>query len=143
VLEARAALDEVVARGGPVDERTLRDALRHMRWRHLVPSFDPPTVDLADLAPEGARLVCSMSRSEPAECVAALYVEGLVAEFDQGAAFVSWPDLAMYTRVPVVDAAFHLHTREGKALSMSASDLRDLGALIDLAYGRSPMGAPA
>lgn len=133
----QAALDEVVARGGSVDEAMVRDALRHMWWDVLVPSRDPLESDLEAVVPPTARAICSI-RLDEAE-VAGLFAEGLAARFDGGRAFVRWDEIRSYTRVPVPGAAFHLRTRDGRDHAMSDPRLRDVGALLDLAHGRKPI----
>ncbi|MCA9494338.1 MAG: hypothetical protein KC621_30640, partial [Myxococcales bacterium] len=130
-------LDEVIARGGAVDEALVRDALRHMCWDVLMPSRDPLESDLERAVPPGSRMLCSIRLDE--DEVAGLYAEGLAARFDDGAAFVAWDDILSYTRVPVPGAAFHLRTRDGRDHAMSDPRLRDVGALLDLAHGRKPI----
>jgi hypothetical protein len=135
----RGVLREIVAEGGPVDPATVREALRNMWWDVLLPSRDPLESDLDRVVPSQARLLCSIRLEE--EEVAGLYVEGLVARWDRGAAFVGWDQIATYTRIPVPGASFHLRTRDGVDHAMTDPKLRDVGALLDLVHGRQPLPA--
>jgi hypothetical protein len=133
----QSVLDEVVARGGAVDEQMVRDALRHMWWDVLVPSRDPLESDLDAVVPPDARQICSIRLGDSE--IAGLFAEGLAGRFDAGSAFVRWDDIGTYTRVPVPGAAFHLRTRDGRDHAMADPRLRDVGALLDLAHGRKPI----
>lgn len=133
---ARQVLEEVVATGGPVSERHLREALRNMWWDVLLPRHDALQGPLSTVVPQRSSALCSVLLGE--EEVAGLYLEGLAARFDSGADFVSWESIRHYTRVPVPGAAFHIRTTDGRALTIAPPQLRDLGALVDLVYGRRP-----
>ncbi len=132
---ASTVVRELVATGGAVSEDQVRASLRHMIWDVLVPSHDGLTSALAGVVPAGVQVVCSIALD--GDEVAALYVEGLAGYFDSGPVFVPWADIATYTRVPVPGAAFHLVTVADRDLSMSDPRLRDVGALLDLIYGRT------
>jgi len=129
------AIDEIVATT-PARPGALASALRGMFWDALVPDRDELTSDLAAVVPDGASPVCRVLLRDDTE-VAGLFQEGLVMRFDAGPAFVRWSDVERYTRVPVPGAAFHLGTAQG---SHAASDarLKDVGALLDVIYGRVP-----
>jgi hypothetical protein len=133
----QAALDEIVARGGPVPEKQVRAALRNMFWDVLLPSRDDLASTLAGVVPTGLAPVCSIHLG--ADEVAGLFVEGLAGRFDEGPAFLRWSEIVAYTRVPVPGAAFHLRAADGRTLAMSDPRLRDVGALLDFIYGRAPV----
>ena len=118
----------------------LTDALRHMFWDTLVPDRDELESDLASVVPEGAGAVCRVLLHDDSE-VAGIFTQGLAARFDHGPAFVRWDEIERYTRVPVPGAAFHLLTAKGNH-SMSDPRLRDVGALLDVIYGRVPVNRP-
>lgn len=134
----RRVVDEVVARAGQISGDRVRDALRHMLWRRLVPSRDPLEGALAEVVPDGVEAVCSLHLD--GDEVAGLFVEGLVARFrtDDGEpvpTFVRFDQVATWTRVPVPGAAFHLRTRDGTSYSVRDHRLMELGALLDFIVG--------
>jgi hypothetical protein len=108
-----------------------------MFWDVLVPSRDDLESALAGVVPTGLEAVCSIRLD--AEEVAGLYVEGIAARFDEGPAFVRWAEIVAYTRVPVSGAAFHLRMVDGRTFAMADPRLRDVGALLDFIYGRTPV----
>ena len=64
----------------------------------------------------------------------ALYMNGLLARFDDGPAFVAFDQITTYTRVPVPGAGFHLRTVTAEHHSISDHRMRDLGALLDYLF---------
>lgn len=135
--DVERALDEVLATGRAVSEERVRDALRHMRWEALLPSRDPAGPELSAVVPEGATPLCTASVG--GEEVMALFAEGLALRCDDGTAFVRWEEIARYTRIPVVGAAFHLQTTDGRELSIRDPRLGDAGALVDQVFERPPV----
>jgi len=133
------AVDEIVARV-EAEPGAVTDALRNMFWDTLLPDRDELSSDLAEVVPDGVDPVCRVLLHDETE-VAGIFAEGLAARFDDGPAFVRWDAIERYTRVPVPGAAFHLHTSE-EDHSMSDPRLRDVGALLDVVYGRRPVHAP-
>jgi len=133
-------VNEIVARGGEISRDRVAQSLRNMLWRELIPQRDDLGEALAGLAPSDTDPVCVITLDD--EEVAGLFYEGLAAHFDDGPAWIAFDDVDSYTRVPVPGAAFHLHTRDGRHLSMSNPRLRDLGALFDFIYGRTSPEPP-
>ena len=110
------------------------DALRNMLWRQLVPERgDPESAELSAAAPD-SEAVCIMTLDGVEK--AALYEDGLLAVFASGAAFVSFADIAAYTRVPVPGAGFHLHTQDGTHYELSDARMGELGGVLDFLYAR-------
>jgi len=131
----RAAIDEIVARGGDITRERVAESLRNMLWRELVPTRDDLGPDFTAVCPEDLTPVCVLTLDD--RQVGALFFEGLVAHFDQGPTWIAFENMASYTRVPVHGAAFHLHTLDGHHLSISKPRMRDLGALCDFICGRT------
>lgn len=129
-----ATIAEVVAPAGAVPAATFARSLQNMLWRHLVPTRDDLEGELAAFVPADATLVCTLELGDAP--IGGLFVEGLLARFDGGPAFLRWAEIATYTRVPVPGAGFHLRTVDGRHLACSESKLRDLGGLLDFLYGR-------
>ncbi len=128
------AIGEIVARGGAVSADRVLDALRNMLWRQLVPERgDPESAELSAAAPD-SEAVCIMTLDGVEK--AALYEDGLLAVFASGAAFVSFADIAAYTRVPVPGAGFHLHTQDGTHYELSDARMGELGGVLDFLYAR-------
>lgn len=138
-LDERApqrAVDEVVATGGSLPEERVLASLRNMLWERLEPSRDEPAGPLREVVPKSAEHVATMSMGD--EEIAALYLDGLAAMFEEGPRFVYFADIRTYTRVPVPGASFHVHT-DAAHLKMSDPRMRDLGELLDYLYGRDPI----
>ncbi len=132
------AVDEIVAKGGVISRERVALSLRNMLWRDLVPRRDDLGPELAAIAPTETDPVCVISLDD--DEVAGLFFTGLAAHFDDGPAWVVFDQITSYTRVPVPGAAFHIHTADGRHLSMSNPRLRDLGSLFDFIYGRVTVG---
>ena len=132
------AIDEVFARGCPASPEQVRRALAGMSWGALAPVDGPLLGEIAAVARqggvEGALGVLELDHHQ----MAAVFADGLAVRFDDGPAFVRWTDVERYTRVPVAGAAFHLRTRDGRDHAVSDPRLRDVGALVDLVFGRQP-----
>lgn len=129
------AIDEVVATGGAVPVERVMDALRNMLWRQLVPERgDPESPELSAAAPVGAEAVCIMTLEGVEK--AALYEDGMLVEFADGAAFVRFSDIATYTRVPVPGAGFHVHMLDGTHHELGDVRMAELGGLLDYLYAR-------
>ena len=89
--------------------------------------------ELGAVVPGDAEHVATMLYGD--DEVAALYLDGFAAFFEDGARFVRFADIATYTRVPVPGASFHVHT-EKEHLKIADGGLRELGQLLDFLYGR-------
>lgn len=127
------AVAEVVATGGALPEERVMASLRNMLWRQLEPTRDEPSGELGAVVPGDAEHVATMLFGE--DEVAALYLDGFVAWFEDGARFLRFQDIVTYTRVPVPGASFHVHT-EKEHLKIADGGLRELGQLLDFLYGR-------
>ncbi len=127
------AVREVVAHGGAVSAERLRSSLRNMLWRRARPTADPPSGPVAAAAPSCTTPIATVLLD--GEAVAAVYLEGLAAQFESGVHFVPWDAIRTYTRVPVPGASFHLKT-DDLHLKMSEPRMRDIGALLDYVFGR-------
>ena len=127
------AIDEIVATGGAVKPARVLDALRNMLWRVVRPRRgDPERPELVAAAPAGAEAVCTLEVEGTEH--AALYTDGLLALFADGARFVTFAQIAKYTRVPVPGAGFHLHEADGTHHEMADARMAELGALLDFLY---------
>ena len=131
-LAPSEVIDEIVARGGTLSTDRVTESLRNMMWVSLVPRRgDPEAADMVVAAPNG-EAVCTLNLGD--EEVGALYIDGLLARFDDGPAFVPFDRITTYTRVPVPGAGFHLRTVTGDHHSVSNHRMRDLGALLDYLF---------
>jgi hypothetical protein len=130
-----AVIDEIVARGGEITRERVAESLRNMFWRDLIPVRDDVSPELSEAVPDGLQPVCVLTHED--RQVGVLLFEGLAAVFDQGIAWVPFDQMASYTRVPVHGAAFHLHLEDGRHLSMSEKEMRDIGGLFDYLCGRA------
>lgn len=125
-------IGELVARGGAVSEGRVIDSLRHMHWRRLEPRRGDPEASALSAAAPGGEAVCTL-QLDGLE-VAALYLTGLLARFEDEVRFIAFEQVGTYTRVPVPGAGFHLHLADGTHLSISDARMADLGALLDYVF---------
>lgn len=129
----KRAVDEVVAPGGALPEERVLASLRNMLWRKLEPTRDEPSGELGAAIPGDAEHVATMLHGN--DEVAALYLDGFAAYFEDGARFVRFDEIETYTRVPVPGASFHVHTLK-EHLKIADGRMRELGQLLDFLYGR-------
>ena len=85
--------------------------------------------DLHAAAPRGADVVARVGL-EKVE-VMALCTDGLVARFQEGAAFLPWGDLVTYTRERGLGEALRLHTEDGRQLTLVDQRMSGLATLLD------------
>lgn len=85
--------------------------------------------DLVAVAPPEVEVVArvGLERVE----VLAVCTNGLVARFQEGAAFLAWNELVTYTRGRGLGEALVLHTEDGRRWALVDSRLSGLGALLD------------
>jgi hypothetical protein len=143
-----AAVDRVVREMNPGDtsrfgaDRILK-AVLDVRW------------DAVQLA--SGRLVSSdlIAVAPPVEMVARVGLEkievlglcstGIVARFQEGAAFLAWDELVTYTRGDVIGIALQLHTEDGGVYTLVDGRLAGLALVLDRLLdpeGQRPTGAP-
>jgi uncharacterized tellurite resistance protein B-like protein len=63
--------------------------------------------------------------------VLGLCVDGLVARFQEGAAFLAWTELVTYSRGDVMGVAMRLHTEDGRSFTLVDERLAGLGIVLD------------
>jgi len=85
--------------------------------------------DLHSVLPEGNDVVARVGLDKVE--VMALCTGGLVARFQQGAAFIGWSELVTYTRSFGLGASIELHTEDGRNYSLVDSRLSGIGPLLD------------
>jgi len=85
--------------------------------------------DLQSVLPEGNDVVARVGLDKVE--VMALCTGGVVARFQQGAAFIGWSELVTYTRSFGLGASISLHTEDGRNYSLVDSRLSGIGPLLD------------
>ena len=85
--------------------------------------------DLTSVLPAGNDVVARVGLDKVE--VMALCTGGLVARFQQGAAFIGWSELVTYTRSFGLGASVELHTEDGRNYSLVDSRLSGIGPLLD------------
>ena len=85
--------------------------------------------DLIQVLPPSSELVARVGLDKVE--VMALTTGGLVARFQQGAAYIRWDELVTYTRSFGLGASIVLHTEDGRSFSMVDSRLSGIGPLLD------------
>ena len=68
--------------------------------------------------------------------VAAVFEEGLAANFLEGSNFVAWSELVAYTRVSTLGASLQLHTESGRTWTLVDTRMRGLSLLLDRLFGQ-------
>jgi uncharacterized tellurite resistance protein B-like protein len=128
------AVDRVVREMGPSDhgqfapERILK-AVLDCHWDSVqLASGSLVSQDLVHVTPPTE--VVARIGLEKVE-VLALCVDGLVARFLEGAAFLAWQELVTYTRGDVMGVAMRLHTEDGAAYTLVDERLAGLGIVLD------------
>jgi DnaJ-domain-containing protein 1 len=96
--------------------------------------------DLCAVLPDGNKVVARVGLDKVE--VMALCTGGLVARFQEGAAFIGWGELVTYTRSFGLGASIQLHTEDGRVYSLVDSRLTGIGPLLDrlLADRTKPRG---
>lgn len=142
------AVDRVLREMQPDDgkrfagDRLLR-TLMDVHWDAVqLASGQLVSEDLQAVAPPGVEVVARVGL-EKVE-VMALCTTGLVARFQEGAAFLAWSDLVTYTRQASLGEALKLYTEDGRAYALVDQRLAGLGLLLDrlldLEGGQRPRG---
>ena len=129
------AVDRVLREMSPDDgkrftaDRILR-TLMDVHWDAVqLAGGELTSPDLLEVCPRGVELVArvGLERVE----VMALCTQGVVARFQEGAAFVSWNDLVTYTHEHGLGSALCLHTEDGQRLTLVDQRLSGLATLLD------------
>jgi DnaJ-domain-containing protein 1 len=129
------AVDRVLREMSPDDgkrftaERILR-SLMDVHWDAVqLASGQLCSEDLHAVVPPTAEVVARVGL-EKVE-VMALCTEGLVARFQEGAAFLAWGELVTYTRGRGLGASVLLHTEDGRQYTLVDQRLSGLCMLLD------------
>ncbi len=85
--------------------------------------------DLVGLVPEGATIVRRVGVD--AVELMGIYEEGLVARFQEGAAFLHWRDIVAWTMGHGVGDGLSLHTEEGRVFTLVDRRASGVRALLD------------
>ncbi|MBA2322371.1 MAG: TerB family tellurite resistance protein [Deltaproteobacteria bacterium] len=104
--------------------------VRELRWDSVqLASGDLVSPDLAALVPPGSQVVVrvGIDRVE----VLALCTDGLLARFQDGAAFVAWDDLVSYGREGAIGTGVRLTTEDGREYVLVDHRLTGLCRLLD------------
>ncbi|MEQ1566036.1 MAG: TerB family tellurite resistance protein [Myxococcota bacterium] len=110
-------------------ERILR-ALLDVRWDSVqLASGALVSEDLLVVSPPRMEVVARVGL-EKVE-VMALATDGLVARFQEGAAFLAWSVLVTYTRERGLGEALRLHTEEGRYFTLVDARLAGLAFVLD------------
>jgi hypothetical protein len=143
------AVDRVLREMGPGDQgryagdRILK-AVLDCHWDSVQLASGPlVSQDLQAVTPPSTEIVARVGL-EKVE-VLALCAAGLVARFQEGAAFLAWNELVTYTRGDVIGVALRLHTEDGRAFTLVDGRLAGLGIVLDRLLdpqGHRPAGAP-
>lgn len=129
------AVDRVVREMMPDDgqtftaERILRTVLE-VHWDSVqLASGQLVSEDLLGVAPPRFEIVARVGL-EKVE-VMALGTDGLVARFQEGAAFLPWSGLVTYTRERGLGEALRLHTEDGRAFTLVDARMAGLAFVLD------------
>lgn len=146
----QGAVDRVLLEMRPDDgtrytqERILK-CLVEIHWDSVqLASGDLVSDDLLAVLPAGAEVVArvGVDRVE----VIGLATGGIVARFQEGAAFLKWTDIVTYTRAFGLGAAVTLHTEDGRAYTLVDSRMSGIAIVLDRLLGsderRRSIGAP-
>lgn len=110
-------------------ERLLR-VLMDVRWDAVqLASGALCSEDLLAVTPPGTEVVArvGLERVE----VMGLCTGGLVARFQEGAAFLAWSELVTYTRERGLGSALKLHTEDGRSWALVDQRLSGVSTLLD------------
>jgi hypothetical protein len=114
-------------------ERIMR-CLVEIHWDAVqLASGNLVSADLLLALPAGVETVARVGLDR-VECVG-IADSGLVARFQQGAAWLSWSDIVTYTRAFGLGAAVTLHTEDGRHYTLVDSRLSGLAVFLDRLLG--------
>ena len=136
------AVDRVLAEMKPRDEKgfsanRLLPMLMDIHWDAVqLAGGELISDDLKAVLPKGSELVARVGLDKVE--VMAICTNGVVARFQQGAAFIGWSELVTYTRSFGLGASIHLHTEDGRAYTLVDARLSGVGALLDRVFAGSP-----
>jgi hypothetical protein len=129
------AVDRVLREMRPDDgqrfvaERILR-ALLDVHWDSVqLASGSLVSEDLIGVSPPRLEVVARVGL-EKVE-VMAIGTDGLVARFQEGAAFLPWADLVTYTRERGLGEALRLHTEDGRSYTLVDARMAGLALVLD------------
>lgn len=127
-------LSEMEGRGGAtVTAERIAQAAEKVTWNAVQVLDEPVVGPIADVAPAGTHPVRVIALDDVV--VMGLYEGGLAAHFLEGTAYIAWPDLVTYTRVPTFGAAVQLHTESGSTWTLVDSRLRGVTLVLDRLFG--------
>ena len=133
------AVDRVLGEMSPDDgnrfttERIMR-CLVEIHWDAVqLASGNLVSDDLLSAMPAGVTAVARVGLDR-VECVG-IADSGLVARFQEGAAWLSWADVVTYTRAFGLGAAVTLHTEDGRRYTLVDSRLSGLAVFLDRLLG--------
>ena len=136
-------LKETSPRNIPLETAKVSNALHNLRWDTVqVATGDLVSKDLAVLVPESSELVARIGLDN-VETIA-LFTNGLVGRFLEGARFLHWDDIVTYTHGFGLGSAVQLHTEDGRRWTFVDARLNGVGPLLDRLFGaaRPTPGAP-
>lgn len=119
---------------GTVSMDKLVDSIQGLQWDTVQVAGGELESDLRHVVPEGLELVARFG-VEQVE-VAAVFEEGLAANFLEGSNFVAWSELVAYTRVSTLGASLQLHTESGRTWTLVDTRMRGLSLLLDRLFGQ-------
>lgn len=119
-------------------ERILK-CLVEIHWDSVqLASGDLVSDDLIAVLPTDAEVVArvGVDRVE----VVGLCTNGIVARFQEGAAFLHWRDIVTYTRAFGLGAAVTLHTEDGRAYTLVDARMSGVAIFLDRLLGEDERG---
>ncbi|MBT3222910.1 MAG: TerB family tellurite resistance protein [Proteobacteria bacterium] len=127
-------LKETSPRNIPLETARVSEALKNLRWDTVqVASGELVSQDLATLVPVKSELVARIGL-DSVETIA-LFTNGLVGRFLEGAKFLFWDDIVTYTHGFGLGSAVQLHTEDGRRWTFVDARLNGVGPLLDRLFG--------